>query len=171
MQKNITFRPARGEGSEKGKRNDSSSFIKNNTSTEFKLSYDKSLGNGSSTDAFRQPKDKPPSKPKSTDLVKDFIRRWKEENFLGQHFNRIVKKEREREWNRRDYQYSSGANKFVLKERRDVTMEGKDVVLGYEWKVCFPDTPMLHSFKHNQRVIVEGANNDMHVRIVTAPLN
>jgi hypothetical protein len=116
MQKNITFKHHdRREGSEKGKRNDSSSFIKNNTSTEFKLSYDKSLGNGSSTDAFRLPKDKPLSKPKSTDLLKDFIRRWKEENFLSENFTRIVKNLGDKEVSRRDYQYSSGANKFVLK--------------------------------------------------------
>ncbi len=43
MQKNITFKVAR-EPSEGGKRNgnDSSSFIKNNTSTEFKFSYERS---------------------------------------------------------------------------------------------------------------------------------
>lgn len=47
MQKNLTFIGVR-EPSEVGnKRNDSSSFIKNNTSTEFKLSYDKSMNSNS----------------------------------------------------------------------------------------------------------------------------
>ncbi len=46
MQKNVAFKGVR-ENSEQGnKRNDSSSFLKNNTSTEFKMSYDKSMSNG-----------------------------------------------------------------------------------------------------------------------------
>lgn len=146
MQKNITFRAVR-DGSEKGKRNDSSSILKNNTSTEFKLSYEKSNVNGSSTDAFR-PKEKPIPKPKTADLLKDFLRRWREENFLSERFTRIIKSLPEKDVSRRDYQYISGANRFVLKERREAAVEGRDVVLSYEWKVCFPDTPMLHSFKH-----------------------
>jgi hypothetical protein len=82
MQKNIKFKPGR-EASERGKRNDSSSILKNNTSTEFKLSYEKH--NGSSTEAFRQQKDsnKTGSKPKNSDILKDFIRKWKEESFLS----------------------------------------------------------------------------------------
>jgi hypothetical protein len=48
MQKNITFKPR--EVSERGNRkNDSSSFLKNNTSSEFKVSYDKTF-NGSSVE-------------------------------------------------------------------------------------------------------------------------
>lgn len=43
--------------------------------------------------------------------------------------------------------------------------------MGYEWKVCFPDTPMLHSFKHSQRVFIEGGSKELQVRIVTAPLS
>lgn len=29
-------------------------------------------------------------------------------------------------------------------------MVDKDLVLRYEWKISFPDSPMLHSFKHHQ---------------------
>lgn len=46
-------------------------------------------------------------------------------------------------------------------------MQGKDVVLSYEWKVCFPDTPLLHSFKHNQKVYIEGINKELQIRIIT----
>ena len=90
MQRNIKFRPGR-EASERGRRNDSSSILKNNTSTEFKLSYEKH--NGSSTEAFRQQKDsnKTASKPKNADLLKDFVRKWREENFLSERFTRIIK--------------------------------------------------------------------------------
>jgi hypothetical protein len=134
MQKNITFRPIK-EGSEKGRRNDSSSFIKNNTSTEFKLSYDPSSinHNGSSSDGpvLKQPKDKPQSKPKTSDLIKEFVSRWKEGNFLSQHFTRIIKKLPEKSESRRDYQYSNGHNRFMLKERRVAEVEGKDVLLTY----------------------------------------
>lgn len=49
-------------------------------------------------------------------------------------------------------------------------MEGKDVVLNYEWKVCFPDSPMLHSFKHSQKVHIEGIYKELRVRIATARL-
>jgi hypothetical protein len=50
MQKNITFKPQK-DDSENGRerRNNSSSFLKNNTSTEFKVSYEKtSAMNGNS---------------------------------------------------------------------------------------------------------------------------
>lgn len=81
MQKNITFKLPK-DGSEKSKRNDSSSFIKNNTSTEFKLSYDKSNNNGSSSGPL-PPSNKPQTKPKTIDLLKDFIVKWKQSNFLS----------------------------------------------------------------------------------------
>jgi hypothetical protein len=42
MQNNISFKPIK-EVSEKGKKNDSASFLKNNTSTDFKLSFEKTL--------------------------------------------------------------------------------------------------------------------------------
>lgn len=84
MQKNITFKPAR-EASERGnKKNDSSSFIKNNTSTEFKLSYDKSINNASGEvskllNGKVVKNDKAPSnKQKSYEaLVKELLKRWK----------------------------------------------------------------------------------------------
>lgn len=55
----------------------------------------------------------------------------------------------EKNENRRDYSYKNGYSKFYLKERRDYEVQGKDVILIYDWKISFPDSPMLHSFKHN----------------------
>lgn len=49
---------------------------------------------------------------------------------------------------RRDYSYKSDHTKFYLKERRRHEYEGRDIILIYEWKISFPDSPMLHSFKH-----------------------
>lgn len=43
MQKNITFNPPKQNSERINRKNDSSSFLNNNTSTEFKMSYDKSL--------------------------------------------------------------------------------------------------------------------------------
>lgn len=43
MQKNITFNPTKQNSERINRKNDSSSFINNNTSTEFKMSYDKTL--------------------------------------------------------------------------------------------------------------------------------
>jgi hypothetical protein len=46
-------------------------------------------------------------------------------------------------------------------------MQGKDIVLNYDWKISFPDSPMLHSFKYNEKVFIEGISKDFRVRIVT----
>lgn len=89
MQKNIKFRPPP-DNSEKGRRSDSSSFLKNNTSTEFKLSYDKPHNpNGSTSDNFKPPP-KANSRP-TNDLIKEFVRKWREGNFLSERFTRIIK--------------------------------------------------------------------------------
>lgn len=46
-------------------------------------------------------------------------------------------------------------------------MQGKDIVLLYDWKISFPDSPMLHSFKHSQKIYIEGINKQLRVKIVT----
>jgi hypothetical protein len=49
MQKNIVFKPAPNDGSDRftkvNKSNESSSFIKNSTQSEFKVTFDKTVNN------------------------------------------------------------------------------------------------------------------------------
>lgn len=124
MQKNITFKPAR-EASERGnKKNDSSSFIKNNTSTEFKLSYDKSINNASGEvskllNGKVVKNDKAPSnKQKSYEaLVKELLKRWKQTCHYSKSFTQIAKNIEKAE--RRDFMYKNSHSKFYLKERRE----------------------------------------------------
>lgn len=92
MQKNITFKVAREPSEMNGKRNgnDSSSFIKNNnTSTEFKMSYDKSLPDISKavklSNSNIDPKDGKDRRPTVTSKTKslehqlrELVKKWKE---------------------------------------------------------------------------------------------
>jgi hypothetical protein len=124
--------------------------MKNSSSTEYKLTFEKSAKNGLSSDGKYPPNknDKNPKNKGVDSAAKDLIRKWKENNFLNSHFTRIIKDLPEKNENRRDYKYSSAHSRFELKERRSYEMEGKNIVLIYEWKICFPDSPMLRSFKH-----------------------
>jgi hypothetical protein len=69
---------------------------------------------------------------------------------------------------RRDYQYRQGHSKFYLKERRGYKMVEKDLILKYEWKISFPESPMLHSFKHHQEIRLENISKDLRIRVITA---
>lgn len=50
---------------------------------------------------------------------------------------------------RRDYQYHQGHSKFYLKEKREYKMVERELVFRFDWKISFPESPMLHSFKHH----------------------
>lgn len=77
----------------------------------------------------------------------------------------------EKHLNRRDYDYKDGHTKFLLRERVEPSVEGRDVVLAYEWKVC-PESQMLHSFKHYQKVRVENiTQNEILIRYVKSKFN
>lgn len=66
---------------------------------------------------------------------------------------------------RRDYIYKSESYKFYLKQRRRWEFEGRDVCLTYEWKISFPQSPMLHSFKHSEKVRIENISKAMRIKI------
>lgn len=98
MQKNITFKPTK-EQSERGNRkNDSSSFIKNNTSSEFKMPYDKTFNSSTHemskalTVNNKEKAEKSQSKPRNIDSqLKELLRKWKEANFLSSSFTQVIK--------------------------------------------------------------------------------
>lgn len=46
-------------------------------------------------------------------------------------------------------------------------MQGKDIVLTYDWKISFPESPMLHSFKYSEKIYIEGITKELKVKIVT----
>jgi hypothetical protein len=89
MQKNLTFTGVREPSEPRDKRNDSSSFLKNNTSTEFKMSYDKSLNSNSdlsrvlkvppdNSGGNKENRDRANSKPKSLEsMLRELVRKWK----------------------------------------------------------------------------------------------
>ena len=56
---------------------------------------------------------------------------------------------------RQDYSYEDDLSSFILKEKKD----GKASVgsssylfVEYQWKITFPEMPMLKSFKHGESV-------------------
>jgi hypothetical protein len=176
MQKHLTFIGIREPSDNGGKgRNDSSSFLKNNTSTEFKLSYDKSMNSNSDLSrVLKTPLDRPEKDKHSNNngnkaktlesMLKDLLRKWKEaEFFADDSFKKVMSKSGEK---RRDYEYHSGHSKFYLRELKEYRLVDKDLIFKYKWKVSFPESQMLHSFRHEQEVRIENISKDLRIRIV-----
>ena len=69
---------------------------------------------------------------------------------------------------RRDYEYQNGHSKFFLRESREYRKVEKDLIFKYKWKVSFPESQMLHSFRHEEEVRVENVTGEMRIRVVAA---
>lgn len=85
MQKNITFRTAPREYSEKSKGNNSNSFLKHNSSTEYRISFDKSLQSNSKIEGGKTLAAPPKSnKGKGSENIRNvLIKNWREAKFLS----------------------------------------------------------------------------------------
>ena len=92
------------------------------------------------------------------------IRKWKEAEFFNEEFFKKVEEKNEKK--RRDYDFQSGHSKFFLRENKEYRMVDRELIFKYKWKVSFPESQMLHSFRHEQEVRIENIAKDMRIRIV-----
>lgn len=141
------------------------------------MSYDKSLNSNSdlsrvlrvppeSQPGNKENRDRTASKPKSMEsMLRELVRKWKEAEFFGEHFKRVAAKSEKR----RDYEYQNGHSKFYLREMREYRLVEKDLIFRYKWKVSFPESQMLHSFRHEEEVRVENITREMRIRVISAP--
>lgn len=118
----------------------------NNTSTEYKISFEKSV---------LAPENKPkPSKNNANQdalLLKKLIEAWKSSTVFSELFSLQSTQESGGSM-RADYKYRDDLNKFLLREKKNAKVEAAKnfLFLIYEWKVSFPDMPMLKSFIHGE---------------------
>lgn len=81
----------------------------------------------------------------------ELAKRWKNEIYFSEHFIPVLKNLPNKSNSRSDFSYADGHNKFYLKQRKEAKLLSPNVLsLTYEWKVSFPESPMLHSFKHHE---------------------
>lgn len=67
-----------------------------------------------------------------------------------------------------DYKYQDDISRFLLKEKKSIKIGNqseKNLVLTYQWKISFPDMPMLRSFVHAEEVRIELQQDLVNVKI------